>query len=1036
MIENLFSKILRFLTAYGSQDSAPGRKHATFTLAILGVCITLAFVMGNSIEKKFAFFLDSIDITETDDLTIGENSDICYGGMPHDFLKIKYTEGLWHWKVNDGISDTLQYFKVNGVNPNRHEIKNDANQQIIIHIPNENQKLELKLTGEQIWKEWEHFEDQQDVQVRHFAAEYVGRHQKTTQDSVNYHAYLAEMNQKQVRSFFHCEHNVRGIDHISIIILDTLTHVDGSTYKFEGTSDDIEGCKIQFYNISDYSYWEGKENRNFQVANVNYAMRTSVKATDWGAGHVMIRHTGEKGYTINFPKGLGYIGSVDSIRGKAENTSHFLTFKQLSNTFPSSEDLYLPQISTAINQDLFSIETNEANDSLYIRDNNNNRYAVTNPTTWKLPISLVPALGKITLASGKNKLYARTGYITGSFVMSYLWIPVCVTFVLLILTLYPWSPVRLTEGCREYNKVYNAAQLENYPAYLAFLLCAAFIYIICKSLIALKLSYTYPYFEKLTGIMPVSTSLTLLLFFSLAMVLNHALVRGCDNDSDRIDIKRWIAWVVVTVLFAGIYLVQFHLLDTQINSGLISSYFHNEIYDTNILNWHNNFALNDNHRTIPYILMVVEGFILTFWGMLNVSNKWLINSIAFIERKMNQGYDYLSNTWDFTIMPLLRSKFSSLDRFSKNKGWKKLTSKKWFLDLSFIPEGFMLALRVLCPWHFLVFAVLSIIGRASGNYGTAIITFIVIFGLCKALTTIQFAKGATSRQTTVVKRHVAFFGMFIITLFYIFFAILADYGYMTNYIGFLMTFLCFYFIYDRSSFALHGDQQNAKERRWLVPLIGIILLVIYFLPQFCSAVFNTDKISYDRISRRMNLYSDFENLQRTGYRYAESDAEFMVIMSHYMQQKENGDPLSNENHFLHASISTGQSPVVLNDLCVPVAFFGSYGVGRTTILFFLMLFLMIWLVIPFSFGYSTYRYDSYLTNAMQWRLLAMFMWIGTSIYLYFSYLAWLPFTGRLIPGFGVDSVGEALETAILLAFMAAVTYKKTKKETNNTLKSD
>ena len=98
----------------------------------------------------------------------------------------------------------------------------------------------------------------------------------------------------------------------------------------------------------------------------------------------MIRHTGENGYTIHFPKGLGYIGSVDSIRRKAENTSHFLTFKQLSNTFPSSEDLYLPQISTAINQDLFSIETNEANDSLYIRDNNNNRYAVTNPTTWKL----------------------------------------------------------------------------------------------------------------------------------------------------------------------------------------------------------------------------------------------------------------------------------------------------------------------------------------------------------------------------------------------------------------------------------------------------------------------------------------------------------------------------------------------------------------------------------------------------------------------------------------------------------------------------
>jgi hypothetical protein len=50
----------------------------------------------------------------------------------------------------------------------------------------------------------------------------------------------------------------------------------------------------------------------------------------------------------------------------------------------------------------------------------------------------------------------------------------------------------------------------------------------------------------------------------------------------------------------------------------------------------------------------------------------------------------------------------------------------------------------------------------------------------------------------------------------------------------------------------------------------------------------------------------------------------------------------------------------------------------------------------------------------------MFMWVGTSLYIYLSYIDWLPFTGRLNPGLGVDAVGEALETAILLAFMASV----------------
>ena len=78
-----------------------------------------------------------------------------------------------------------------------------------------------------------------------------------------------------------------------------------------------------------------------------------------------------------------------------------------------------------------------------------------------------------------------------------------------------------------------------------------------------------------------------------------------------------------------------------------------------------------------------------------------------------------------------------------------------------------------------------------------------------------------------------------------------------------------------------------------------------------------------------------------------------------------------------------------------------------------------------QFSLSYYDNDSRLTRAMQWRLLAMMMWVGTSFYIYLSYVGKLPFTGRLNPGCGVDAVGEALETAFLLAFMAAVTCRET-----------
>ena len=56
--------------------------------------------------------------------------------------------------------------------------------------------------------------------------------------------------------------------------------------------------------------------------------------------------------------------------------------------------------------------------------------------------------------------------------------------------------------------------------------------------------------------------------------------------------------------------------------------------------------------------------------------------------------------------------------------------------------------------------------------------------------------------------------------------------------------------------------------------------------------------------------------------------------------------------------------------------------------------------------------------------MAVMMWVGTSVYLYGSYLGTFPFTGKLCPGFGVDSVGEVLESMILLAFMTATRLRK------------
>ena len=172
------------------------------------------------------------------------------------------------------------------------------------------------------------------------------------------------------------------------------------------------------------------------------------------------------------------------------------------------------------------------------------------------------------------------------------------------------------------------------------------------------------------------------------------------------------------------------------------------------------------------------------------------------------------------------------------------------------------------------------------------------------------------------------------------------------------------------------------------------------------------------------LTDTLDKYRNSGYRYAVSDTEFMTVMVHGRYNLSGKDPLSPERHVLHPSVSTGQSPVVLNDVSLPSAFFGTYGWSAYLVYFSLMVLLII-AVVAYSLP-SKRQMDlgSEIDVRTIWRLLAVMMWAGTSFYLYLSYVGRFPFTGRLNPGFGVDSVGEALESVILLAFMTATLLGK------------
>ena len=1032
----------------------------TYSVAIIALAVVflLLYSMTSRVEKKLAFIVDSVELSQRESLTVGKNSDIAFNRVPHDFLTITQEGDRFSWEVNPEYNDSLQYYKINNANPNCHDILNDTGQVISLTLFNSNDEaIPFECTGADVWRTWKKFSKQQDVLARHFATFYhFGQVTDCShEDSL---LWLNQMQQHAVRSFFE---NKGG--KIVMVILDKNTKIkysDGTTedYCREGNTSTDGGkahcCKVQFFDVSDHCYKEPEpEDGYFQIDGVNYVMKTSVKLTEWGAGHVMVK-SAKNTLTMHYPRPITIVATVDTLREKSRASSGLITLKQNNNSFPTKSDLYLPTFSNAINFDLCNLEFNFDNDTVKVRDNNfkttaihDNAFSLNN-----LKSSFFPTLAKLDLHSGNDVLKCRIGYITQHFIRSYLFLPLGVLIVLLCLVWWPWglrrSPLRPVHG-----NIYNPEQVRHYRLFLTLLLLTSLAYCICKSLIALKLSYTFPYFEKITGIIPASTSLMMLLFFSMAMVLNI-------NFTKQRPIANSINMGVCALLFVGIWYGFFNLIDPAISQGMKDSYFESEITISSYpWEWPKKVGINDTHRSVVYSLIFVEALMLVLWLSLSLWSTRKIRKtfdlFASLHPFTDKLKDCLANlvrplavplrvvliivTWAIVALVCYRINWARL--WSLSIGGKvvlvllvaALAALLLSFFFSFVYEAFCKTLKLLFPWHFLLLIVLAVMGKALGNFGTAFITLLVIFGLSRALSDVVKTVNRSIRSNVVVHRHRVLCQMFMVTLFYIVGAMVGDNGYLTNYLGFFLCVFVFFFIVERpdENETNESEKESHRERLWIPILMGTLATYIVALPLLCSILFNPEKVDYSRMTRRLMLYSNFDDLQKSGYRYCESDAEFMVIMSHYMQQQQTQDPLSNDTHFMHASVSSGQSPVVLNDLSVPIAFFGSYGIKDTTVIYFLLLALLTLLVLAYSLGYTNddsfvYENDfsTKLTNAMQWRLLALFMWVGTSLYIYFSYIDWLPFTGRLNPGLGVDAVGEALETAFLLAFMAAVTYKE------------
>lgn len=959
-------------------------------LLVIYVLITMVIACCvwsfSRIDRRLLFVVDSFEVPISD-LTIGKESGICFDRVPKDFLKINYLkkDSAFSWSINK--KDTLLYYKINGVNPNLHKLSG------IIKISYNGESYSLD--SKEIEKVYSNIKSQY-IKVSSLLAK--------QQDNK---AFLGG-EYKGLRSFCFRDQD----DHIFLCILDrytTLDAQDGKTYGYcySGRTDDVSllgqnaitrhgHCKVQFFSLSEGFYHEKKVDKDgFNYNGTNYTLKPLVITTEWGAGHVLITPTQNAHLKINFPVGITYVESISNLKDNAKISAGQITFRQNNHSFPPENNLYLPAFSNAIGSDICRLDF-EHNDGACMFSADNDSIMIGQ----ELSLS-GPKISKMALGTGLSSVInARVGLLDSSYIMSYLCLPLLSLLIVLLLgsrTFVANPSLGMTLRGKLITTYHYQQQLLHMRIYFCVLAVILFLYSLCKTMIGLKLSYSYPYFEKISHILTPSLCLFMALFFLLAVVINFDAVIVLYQSGQKKN-KQWLVThrdflaLFVGALLILIGLFSLYSVDKGNAAAVIASYFPNEIWSWRLHKWTTMDGINDTHRSVVYTQVLLAVFL------------WFILLIRTIVYRIPQ-FASLKSLIVIKVNAMMEQvEYSLLRKFGVNRSLRSYSVGSFIID----------------EFPKLVFPIILLLGcwLIPGNFATAAISFVIIYSIGVIFSVIPYE---------MVRLHpVAVFCLMagVMAILGIL-AVVPDNGYITNAIGFFVALLCIYFSLAQGS--RNGDQLkqfNRSIRNTVIIAFALFACALLLAPRFV----NTNSVDYGRTHRRMALFLKYDDLKKSGFKYAESDAEFMTVMTGYMQLGDKGikgasrDPLSNDSrNFLHPSVSTGQSPVILNDLSIQGCFFHAYSL-LAFVIYFALLLLIVYTVMWYSFGIVDQRAGGgvyILHRQMVWRIMGAFMWLGTSAYLFFSYIGWLPFTGRLNPGFGVDSVGEALESAILLGMMTA-----------------
>jgi hypothetical protein len=974
---------------------------------ILATISIVWFGYINATNDRLYFSITQFDLPNSNDFTIGENSDVCFKGIPEKYMTVSYDKGAFSYKINN--TDSCLYYKINNENINLYEIGKNS----IITIFN------IRVTGDYILRRLKDFDDDYYMLKDLFADRLTLKLRNSVNNGeIEFNSFIQKKNGEY-----------------RLVILDKSTRINNVGYCYSKTLSQGSELKIQFFKMKSWSikkqekgFWD---NKNLSDNIRTYFAKPVQVFTDWGAGHILIKRN-DSHFSVIFPKAITTTIPIDGITkasGDSSKTGVYLK-QMLRSYYPLPTDFYIPAFSNALSEYVCELSGVKKNNLIFQELEKKDTLLLSTSGSF---IPKINAENQQLVAGGityKTRVLNKAFYWSKHWVLAVVWL---VLGVVLFLS-FPESG-----GGSQAEKV------QDMRWYILGMFTLFWFFLNQKLLIAEKLTFTYPYFENIYPVAYLTNLFSLFTIFLLIIVINRSFLnntslkyitikKGLFSKTKKdIQLKinyNWIWKSIISIFIIFLCVKTYNSITESFVSPIWNSYLKEEISFLDPLS----NAIKDNHFSVFYFVGCA-----LFVLMLIFNLSFLEKAISWIEKKfslidnMNLKFQNIKMKlqninliYRIIIIGIIIGIFIGICVFVLRENYSTaLAVLTLLIVLSRLME--ILAPTIPAPddrymWkRFLVWEI-----KCQDNPDYRPFKGKILYGIS---TNLEWYK-------TNLLTHKLWLWIVVTLAFVCLFVLIgiSDFGFFVNIFGIAATWIFLIFCFSKVKSG--SGKNNIRILNWNfgLGLIVGILVMSFVVVRIFNLYSNTEKIDYSRGSRRIQNCISSSEVKKAGYLYSESDMQWMEVMRYYAEKVEAGrgkdyDIYSEDNNF-HSLVSTGQSPVILNDVGIPGVYLGSMrGWGWFGLLF--GVFALGFFVYLFSIG-DTWRQEPRaftINRQLIGQLLAGNLWIGVTLYLLASYYWIVPFTGRLIPGFGVDAVGEALEIIVLFAFMCTLNnpYNQDKK---------